>query len=92
MAKGKPIEQLKAWRAAAGLTMEAAAARIVIDGKAATRGTWHAWESGRKVPKYEQMIEIQRVTGVDPSVFYERPDPALCRHEFGGDPMQPALL
>lgn len=88
MAKGTPIDELKAWRTGAGLTMDAAAARIVIDGKAATRGTWHAWESGRKVPKYEQMLEITRVTGVEPSVFYGAPPPVAV----AADPRQAVLL
>lgn len=77
MAKGETIAELKAWRDRHGLTMEQAGARIVVDGKPATRGTWHAWESGRKVPKYAQMLEIQRVTELEPSVFYGDPPPGL---------------
>lgn len=87
MAKGTPIDELAGWRNAAGLTMEQAAARIVVDGKAATRGTWHAWESGRKVPKYEQMLELTRVTGVSPKAFYGDPPPRPT-----ADKRQPALL
>jgi hypothetical protein len=54
--------------------MEEAGALIIIDGKATDRGTWHGWESGRKIPKPVAMYELERVFGVEPNVFYPRPD------------------
>ena len=92
MAKGKPINELKAWRKAAGLTMEAAGARIVVDGTPADKSTWHGWESGRKLPKYEAMLELRRVTGVEPGVFYDRPEGKGHGVFIVPDDAQPALL
>lgn len=74
MAKGQTIEPLKLWRSRHGLTMEEAGARIVVDGKPVDRGTWHAWETGKKIPKPAWMHELERVTGVEPNAFYPRPD------------------
>jgi transcriptional regulator with XRE-family HTH domain len=74
MAKGCTIAELKRIRTARGLTMEEAGALIMIDGKPTDRGTWHGWESGRKIPKAAAMYELERVFGVEPNVFYPRPD------------------
>lgn len=74
MAKGTTIVELQAARKARGLTMEEAAALITVGGKPTDRGTWHGWESGRKIPKTSAMYELERVFGVEPNVFYPRPD------------------
>ena len=73
MAKGITIQELRTWRMSRGLTMEAAGAMIVVDGKAVDRATWHGWERGRKVPSDPYMFELERVTGVQPNSFYNRP-------------------
>jgi transcriptional regulator with XRE-family HTH domain len=84
MAKGTIITELKAARLSRGLTMEEAGALIIIDGEPTSRGTWHAWESGRKIPKAAAVYELERVFGVEPNVYYPRPD--------AGEIMPPALV
>lgn len=74
MAKGNTIAELKRARVSRGLTMEEAGALIIIDGKPTDKGTWHGWESGRKIPKAPAMYELERVFAVEPNVFYPRPD------------------
>lgn len=74
MAKGSTIAELKRARKARGLTMEEAGATIVIDGKPTDKGTWCAWELGKKIPKWPAMYELERIYGVEPNVFYPRPD------------------
>jgi hypothetical protein len=50
--KGSTVNKLKAWRRANGnLSMEDAGARIVVDGTPTSKAAWHAWESGKKIPK-----------------------------------------
>lgn len=73
MAKGIKVQELRTWRMSRGLTMEAAGAMIVVDGRAVDRATWHAWEHGRKVPSDPYMYELERVSGVQPNSFYNRP-------------------
>lgn len=77
MAKGSTIVELQSARKARGLTMDEAAALIVVDGKPATRPIWHSWERGKKIPREKAMIEIGRVFGVQPNAFYPRPDGAV---------------
>ncbi len=89
MAKGTPIRELAAWRKGQGLTMEAAAAMIVVDGDRANKATWHGWESGKKVPKFPAMTEIERVTGVSPNAFYDRPDAGSIANT---EPLQVAMI
>lgn len=79
--------KLRSWRARNGLTMRDAGGLIVVDGKPVDGATWCAWEKGNKIPKPAWMLEIERVTGIDPNSFYPRPD-------AGGmmSTPQPALL
>jgi transcriptional regulator with XRE-family HTH domain len=74
MAKGTTITELRAVRKLHGLTMDQAGAAIVVDGEPTSRATWHGWESGRKIPKPAAMFELERVYGIEPNVFYPRPD------------------
>ena len=78
MATQNIVKELREWRKAHGLTLEAAGALIVIDGNPVNRATFHAWETGRKVPKAQWMRESWRVTGVEPNAFYRHPVPALA--------------
>lgn len=77
---------LRSFRAKHGLSVRDAGARIVVEGKPVDGATWHGWEAG-KIPKPAWMFEIERVTGIDPSSFYRRPD---ASGTFGT--LQPALL
>lgn len=56
-----------------GLTMEEAGELIVVNGSGVDRATWHGWERGRRIPSDGFMYEIERVTGVPPNAFYDRP-------------------
>lgn len=85
-----PIE-IRTWRKRKRLTVRAAAALIVVDGKKATGATWHAWETGKKVPKPKWMNQLVLLTGVDPSGFYSRPDAGEPLVTPASD-MQPALI
>lgn len=58
--------------------MEAAGAMIVVDGQGVSRATWHAWERGNKVPTDAYMFQVERVTGVQPNFFYNRPGDRLA--------------
>jgi hypothetical protein len=69
-------QKLKAFRRERGLTMEAAGALIVVDGKPVDRATWHGWESKGKIPKPDWMLALERVVGSEPNDFYPRPDGA----------------
>ncbi len=73
MTEGQSINELRAWRISRDLTMDQAGALITIDGKATSRGTWCAWEHGKKRPSAAKMIKIEEVTGISPAVFYPRP-------------------
>lgn len=73
MAKKAIVAELRAWRAGQGLTLEEAGAKIVLEGKPASRSMFHAWETGAKLPSYDYMLELERVTGVSPNCFYTRP-------------------
>lgn len=73
MAKGQIITELRAWRQHKGLTLEAAGLLIVVGGKCADRAMWYSWEKGLKLPRDAWMLEIERVTGVEPNSFYRRP-------------------
>lgn len=73
MATQNIIKELREWRKAHGLTLEAAGALIVVDGNPVNRATFHGWETGRKVPQAKWMREIWRVTGVEPNAFYRCP-------------------
>lgn len=53
--------------------MRDAGALIMVDGKGVDGATWHGWEHG-KIPKPAWMLEIERVTGIEPGQFYSRPD------------------
>jgi hypothetical protein len=75
MSKGSIGQQkLKAFRRDRGLTMEAAGALIVVDGKPVDRATWHGWESKGKIPKPDWMLQLESVVGCEPNDFYPRPD------------------
>lgn len=74
MAKGQPIKELVAFRKARGLTMDQAAALVVIDGKPSNKASWCEWENGKKIPKPAAMLELERLIGVQPNAFYPRPD------------------
>lgn len=67
--------------------MRDAGALIVVDGKPVDGATWHGWERG-KIPKPAWMLEIERLTGIDPNSFYPRPDAG----GIAAPPLQPALL
>jgi transcriptional regulator with XRE-family HTH domain len=73
MKEAKAPKLLRAWRKAEGLTLEAAALLIVVDGKPATRATWFGWERG-KLPAPPFLIELCRVVGLQPNDFYPCPD------------------
>jgi transcriptional regulator with XRE-family HTH domain len=63
--------KLKTWRTAHGLTMEQAAARIVVDGKTSDKATWHGWESKGKIPKPPFMSAVVGlVEALEPNDFY----------------------
>jgi transcriptional regulator with XRE-family HTH domain len=74
MNEPKAPAKLKSWRKENGLTVRQAAARIVVNGQPADGSTWHNWESGKKKPLEPWMVELERVTGVQPNDFYPRPD------------------
>jgi hypothetical protein len=82
MSKGAPNAKLRAWRSSEGtrrgygrgLTMEEAAALVVVDGEPCTKATWHGWESAGKIPKPKWMLALCKLTGLEPNDFYPRPD------------------
>lgn len=74
MAKGSIVQELRSWREGMGYTLAQAGKCIVVDGKAVGRAVFHAWETGKKRPSDEFMAELERVTGVTPNAFYNRPD------------------
>lgn len=65
-----PIWKLKDWRTGVGMTQAEAGERLGV-----TRFCWMAWESGRKMPRYAEMIAIYRLTDgeVTPNDFYALP-------------------
>lgn len=65
---GQQIKELRDWRGQ--LTMEAAAALVVVDGKPTNRATWHAWEWGRKRPGPRHMPVLLEVTGLSADIFF----------------------
>lgn len=80
---------MRSWRKRNGLTVREAAARIVIEGKPVDHTSWHAWETGKKIPRDPPtVLELERVVGVQPNDFYPRPDAG----ELVSGPLQPALL
>jgi len=92
MAKGTIVTELRTWRVARGLTLEAAGALIIVDGKAADRAMFHAWETGRKTPRPEWIFQIERVTGVQPNAFYARPAPSPANDPAPMPPRQAVML
>lgn len=74
MGRGAPNAKLKAWRVARGLSMDDAAAKVVIDGEPCSKATWHGWESAGKIPKPNWMIALCDLTGLEPNDFYPRRD------------------
>lgn len=92
MAKGSLVSELRAWRAGQGLTLEEAGALIVVDGKPVDKATFHAWESGRKVPRGAFMFELERVTGVEPNAFYVRPPLPAANDRAALPPRQAVML
>lgn len=79
---------LRSWRKRNGLTVREAAARIVVNGVSIDHSSWHAWETGRKIPRDRAtVLELERVTGVQPNDYYPRPDADVI-----SAPVQPALL
>jgi transcriptional regulator with XRE-family HTH domain len=83
--------KLKAFRRERGLTMEEAAALIVVAGEAVNKTTWHGWESKGKIPKPLFMLELERAVGTEPNDFYRRPDAGELQH-VDRRPLQPAML
>jgi hypothetical protein len=69
-------KRLKEWRKRNGLTVREAGALIVVDGKPVSGPTWHGWEARGKLPLPAWMLELCRVTGLEPNDFYPRPDAA----------------
>lgn len=67
------IAKLRQWRIQRGLSLEAAAAMILVDGEPCTKSTWHGWENG-KVPKPPFMLALCDLTGLQPNDFYPRAD------------------
>lgn len=55
----KPSDRLKGWRARAGLSQHAAAARI-----GAQAPHWQQWETGAKRPALANAIRIEALTGI----------------------------
>lgn len=78
---------LKSWRKRNGLSVRDAGGLLVVDGKPVDGATWHGWERG-KIPKPAWMVELEKLTGIEPSSFYPRPD-AGAVSVF---PAQPALI
>lgn len=68
----QPVQKLIEWRKRRGLTLEQAAAMIVVDGEQTHKATWHAWESGRRVPSKEHMPLLRDLTGLSADDFYPR--------------------
>lgn len=87
MKEAEAPKLLRSWRSRHGLTVREAGALIVIDGTPSSGATWHAWETGKKIPKPAAMVELELLTGIEPGSFYPRPD-------AGGTmgALQPALL
>jgi transcriptional regulator with XRE-family HTH domain len=81
MEQGK-ITKLKRWRLLRGITVRDAGKLIVVDGKPASPAAWSDWENGKKIPSREHMLELERVTGIEPNDYYARPD--------GAEPLQHA--
>lgn len=88
MREAEAPKLLKAWRKREGKTLREAGALIVVDGKPVDGATWHAWETGRKLPKPAWMFELERLTGIEPSAFYPRPDAGAAAIL----PVQPVLI
>lgn len=86
MPKGVVIEPLRAWRVGRGFTHEQAGALVVVGGRPTNRGTYHAWESGKKLPSEPAMFELERVAGVEPNDFYKRPDAGARNKEPARQP------
>jgi hypothetical protein len=66
--------KLRQWRKRHGLTLEAAAALIVVDGTPCPKATWFGWEAKGKVPKPPFMHAVCDLTGLEPNDFYPRAD------------------
>lgn len=89
------IQELKAWRDSEGrrrghsraLTFEEAAALVVVEGEPVNKSTWHAWETGKKVPSRPAMPVLCDLLGISSDVFYERK-----RVETAKPPAQQPLL
>lgn len=64
------VTELRDFRAARGLTFEQAAELVVVDGKPATKASWHAWEHRRKVPSRKRMTVLCQLVGAEPGIFY----------------------
>jgi len=95
MAKKRTIQELRVWRMSRGLTMEAAGALIRIahddpNDVGVSRVTWHSWERGAKIPSAAYMTELERVTGVQPNAYYDRPASRIVVPE--NDQRQMALI
>lgn len=84
---------MKRWRASHGLTMESAAARIIVDGKPSDKATWHGWESKGKIPTQPFMLAVcGLVPELEPNDFYRadasgeaEPQLRLCLECNGGE-------
>ncbi|MGN6124780.1 MAG: helix-turn-helix domain-containing protein [Sphingomonas oligoaromativorans] len=56
---------LTAWRMAAGLSMQKAAALIPC-----TRQCWRDWERGHRIPNRAMMPRVCEISGLVPNDFY----------------------
>jgi transcriptional regulator with XRE-family HTH domain len=74
--KHTPVQKLIEWRKSRNLTLEEAAVQIVVDGAPTHKATWHAWESGRRVPSKDHMPLVRELTGLSADDFYPRVKPS----------------
>lgn len=70
------IQDLKAWRLEAALSVDGAAKAVGV-----TEAMWSRWENGRRKVPAERVLEIERLTGVSrhlirPDVFGPAPEAA----------------
>ena len=69
----RPVTSMRKWRLQERLSHAAAGALIGV-----TRQTWHAWETGRRLPAAAYMIELFRISDgmISPNSFYDLPSDA----------------
>lgn len=64
---------MKRWRQERRLTMEEAGAGV---GAGVSRSMWYAWENGLKVPSFENMKHLFKMSGgeIRAAHFYDQPE------------------